>query len=924
MERWRFTKVTVQKRKLIEVALPLEAINRESAREKSIRHGHPSTLHLWWARRPLAACRAVLFAQLVDDPSSHPEIFPDVRSQEKERRRLFSIIEKLVVWENATGKALLREAHAEIVKYNNGEIPTIYDPFAGGGSIPLEAQRLGLNSYGSDLNPVPVLINKAVSEVPANWQDLAPVFPGSSADKLDWPDSTGLAADIKSYGKLAWELASGRLQGIYPLVTLGDGTKANVIAWLWVKTVPCPNPSCGIEAPLTTTWWLSKKAGNEYWINPEVANGRVEFKLERGAKGPSDSPKQGRGANFKCIGCDSLISDLYIKDRGKKFGFGSRLMATVLEAVGKRAYLAGNSDQEALASVELPNGLPEDELAHDPRSLWCVNYGLTRFRDLFRPRQLLALSTFSEVVSNLHDRISSDAKSAGLSENRAEEYSRAITLYLGLAVGRCADYNSDICSWIVNRETIRNTFGRQSIPMTWDSAEANILGNTTGNWLGQVQWIAKVIEQTVARTQTHISQANATSVLYPYNVVVSTDPPYYDNIPYAVLADFFYVWLRKTLRKDFPEITGTVLTPKSEELVATPYRFDGDKKAAEVFFEEGFIQTFRQIYKYHNKDVPLTVFYAFKQSEEDDQGNASTGWETMLNAILNSGFTVNATWPIRTELSNRMVGSGTNALASSIVLACRPKLASAEASTRRGFLSALKAELPTALKELQGGNIAPVDLAQAAIGPGMAIFSRYAKVIEADGSDMTVRTSLALINQVLDEVLSEQEGDFDPETRFCIKWFTQFGWNNGLSGEADVLSRAVNTSLAILERGGIFKAVAGKAALVAPQDMSKDWDPLQDKSISIWEAALRIANALQSEGLHKASQWSLAASARVDLESVKELSYLLFSICEKKGWTESAILFNGLGTSWSDMNHEMQSAPKILSEQSLLDFDVKQ
>jgi putative DNA methylase len=410
----------------------------------------------------------------------------------------------------------------------------------------------------------------------------------------------------------------------------------------------------------------------------------------------------------------------------------------------------------------------------------------------------------------------------------------------------------------------------------------------------------------------------------PKNSVVSTDPPYYDNIGYADLSDYFYVWLRRNLRDDFPELLGTVMTPKSEELVATPYRFNGDKKIAEKFFEDGFIETFSNIHKYHDPEVPMTVFYAFKQTEEDERGTASTGWETMLTAILQSGFSINATWPIRTELSTRLLGIGANALASSIVLACRVKSGIEEATTRRNFISFLKSELPLALKALQQANIAPVDLAQAAIGPGMAIFSRYTKVIEADGSDMTVRTSLALINQVLDEVLSEQEGDFDPETRFCIKWFTQFGWNNGVSGEADVLSRAVNTSLATLEKGGIFKAVAGKAALIAPQDMSKDWDPLQDKSISIWEVALRIAHALQSEGLQKASQWSLDASARVDLESVKELSYLLFSICEKKGWTESAILFNGLGTSWSDMNHEMQSAHKILSEQSLLDFDGKQ
>jgi len=912
--------MTVIKRKLIEVSLPLEAINRESSREKSIRHGHPSTIHLWWARRPLAACRAVLFAQLVDDPSSYPEIFKDEASQEKERQRLFEIIEKLVVWENATDKSLLKIANDEIRKSNNGLIPSIYDPFAGGGSIPLEAQRLGLNSSGSDLNPVPVLINKAVSETPASWQEIKPVYPGSKDNRLDWPDSTGLASDIRDYGKHVWELASKQLESVYPKMPLSDGTPGNVIAWIWARTVNCPNPACGIETPLTTTWWLSKKPGNEVWIEPQIIGQRIEFIVKREGKKPTSSPKQGRGANFNCVACNSTMSDTFIKNEGMTKGFGSRLMAAVVEGAGRRDYVAGTKEQEELSKVQLPDGLPEDELAHDPRSIWCVSYGLTKFRYLFRPRQLLALSTFSLLVAEVHQKVIEDAVMAGMDKEKAQEYGRAITLYLGLAVGRCADYNSGVCSWSISRETIRNTFGRQSIPMTWDSAEANILGDTTGNWLGQINWISKVIDQTVAKVPTFITQANSMEIEYADNIVVSTDPPYYDNIPYAVLADFFYVWLRKTLVKQFPEITQTVLTPKSEELVATPYRFDGDKKAAESFFEEGFIKTFGQIRKHHNPDIPMTVFYAFKQSEEETEGTASTGWETMLNAILDSGFTINATWPMRTELSNRMVGSGTNALASSIVLACRIKKETAEATTRRSFLSSLKQELPLALNELQQGSIAPVDLAQAAIGPGMSIFSRYSKIVEADGSDMSVRTALALINQVLDEVLSEQEGEFDSETRFCIKWFSQFGWNEATAGEADVLSRAVNTSLTLLERGGVFKASAGKARLVHPQDMETNWDPKHDKDISVWEVAVRISYELQRSGIEVAAEWSANSSSKIDIDSVKELSYLLYRMAEKKGWTEAAIMFNGLGTSWSELSAKAKNQTTTIPSQSELDL----
>lgn len=891
------------KRKLIEVSLPLEAINRESSREKSIRHGHPSTIHLWWARRPLAACRAVLFAQLVDDPSAHPDVFEDEKSQEKERLRLFEIMERLVVWENATDKTLLKIANDEIKKSNGGKIPRIYDPFAGGGSIPLEAQRLGLDSSGSDLNPVPVLINKAVSEIPANWQNIKPVFPGSASLRLEWPDSTGLASDIRDYGKYVWELAFAKLSIYYPKMKLEDGTPANVIAWIWARTVVCPNPACGIQTPLTTTWWLGKKPGNEVWIEPKIDGKNVEFIVKREGIRPTNSPKQGRGANFVCVACNSTMQDTFIKRHGVEVGYGSRLMAMVVEGAGRRDYIAGTLEQEKLSEVSVPEGLPEDELAHDPRSIWCVSYGLTKFKDLFRPRQLLALSTFSDLVSEINLKVVQDAVNSGMEKKAAIEYARAITLYLGLAVGRCADYNSGVCSWSITRETIRNTFGRQSIPMTWDSAEANILGDTTGNWLGQINWISKVVDQTVAKVPTKISQANSMEIEYEDNVVISTDPPYYDNIPYAVLADFFYVWLRRTLKEQFPIVTQTVLTPKAEELVATPYRFGGDKKAAESFFEEGFVKTFGRIRKHHNPEIPMTVFYAFKQSEDENEGTASTGWETMLNAILDSGFTINATWPVRTELSNRMVGSGTNALASSIVLACRIKEETAEATTRRSFLSALKQELPVALNELQQGSIAPVDLAQAAIGPGMSIYSRYSKIIEADGENMSVRTALALINQVLDEVLSEQEGDFDPETRFCIKWFSQFGWNEATAGEADTLSRAVNTSITVLERGGVFKAAGGKARLLEASDMSASWNPEEDKSISIWEVAVRVAAALHKDGIEVATRWIQSASKKVDIDSVKELSYLLFAISEKKGWTETAIMFNSLGSSWSEVNN---------------------
>ena len=495
-------------------------------------------------------------------------------------------------------------------------------------------------------------------------------------------------------------------------------------------------------------------------------------------------------------------------------------------------------------------------------------------------------------------------------------------MYLSLVVGKCTDYWSSLTSWSSTGEFVRNTFGRQAIPMVWDFTEAGALGTSTGNVSSMVRWVTEVLEVLPGGVTGQATQADAAARDYS-GVLVSTDPPYYDNIGYANLSDFFYGWLRRSLIEVVPELFATVQTPKADELVADPYRHGGKQEASD-FFEHGFTDVFAQIRKDTPSDYPITVFYAFKQSESDDGGTASTGWQTLLEGMLASGWEVTATWPMRTEREARTLAKDTNALASSIVLALRPRPDSAEAINRRAFLGALKAELPSALRSLQQGSIAPVDLAQAAIGPGMAVFSRYARVNEADGSDMTVRTALALINQVLDEVLSEQEGDFDAPTRFAIKWFSQYGWDGGPAGEADVLARATNTAVATLERGGVFRAVAGKARLLHPETMSDGWDPALDRDISVWEVAVRVAHALQTEGTGVASVWMAEAAHRIDMDAVRELSYRLYPVCERNGWTDAALLFNGLGTSWGDLAHGMRDAAVHVSrpQQDELDFST--
>jgi putative DNA methylase len=912
--------MTARRRKLIEVALPLEAINRESAREKSIRHGHPSTLHLWWARRPLAACRAVLFAQLVDDPSARPDLYPTEEAQTARRKELFELIERLVVWENTTDATLLAQAHQEILASTGGKPPAILDPFAGGGSIPLEAQRLGLEAHASDLNPVAVLINKALIEIPPKWAGRPPVFPGAADAAHSWPGTTGLAEDVRRYGHWMRDEAERRIGHLYPKAKLADGTTASVIAWIWARTVTCPNPPCGIEMPLVRSWWLGKKKGKEAYVIPRVIGGRVEFEIGHDvARAPTkadDGTVSRTGA--RCVACGTAVPLAYVRAEGKAGRIGARLMAIAAEGSRRRHYIAPTEEHELAAQVAIPDDVPEGELADNVWDIKVKNYGMTRHADLFTPRQLTTLTTLCDLVVEARDHIAIGRRPAGSKgreaadggADRSGEYGNSVAIMLALSIGRAVDYHNALCAWRSDpkNEGVGHLFARHAISMVWDFCEGNPLSESSGNVGDAFGWSAKVLERLPTRGgQAIAEQASAMRRKYG-SELISTDPPYYDNVGYANLSDVFYVWLRRSLSSVLPDVLGTMLAPKGDELVADPYRHGGQEEAA-AFFEQGFVEVFERIRASTPPDAPITVYYAFKQAETDDAGTVSTGWEVLLQGMIRSGWEITATWPLRTELGNRVKALDSNSLASSVVLACRPRDAFEGATTRRGLLGALKAELPKALRELQQGSVAPVDLAQAAVGPGMAVFSRYGKVVEADGSDMTVRTALALINHALDEVLSEQEGDFDTDTRFCLKWFRQFEWKENTSGLADVLSRATNTSIDGLVRAGVFRAVAGKARLLSPIDLMPGWDPLTDDRISVWETVLQVAKALDEEGAAAASALLSAAGQRVDLDTAKELTYLLYSICERNGWAQTALLFNGLGTSWLDLEFAARNSP---------------
>lgn len=985
------------RKKLIEVALPLDAINEASAKEKSIRHGHPSTLHLWWARRPLAAARAVIFSQMVDDPSEYVDVLladskkarkaesvlkartkvweeaketadiaaragiesqvpapgprPNLREviADLERERLFVIIRKLVLWESTTNEEVLQEARDEIWQswrrtcaenadhpsakelFDRYKLPAFHDPFAGGGALPLEAQRLGLQAHASDLNPVAVLINKAMIEIPPTFVGRAPVNP-DARKKLDhsqkWSGAQGLAEDVRYYGRWMRTEAARRIGHLYPglEVTSGMGKdrpdlkahvgkKLTVIAWLWARTVKSPNPAfANVDVPLASTFMLSIKAGKEAYVEPMIEGSSYRFAVKVGTPADRQAASMGTTAGkrnaFRCLMSGVPITYDYIRDEGKAGRMGARLMAVVAEGERGRIYLSPTPDMEEIARTAKPTWRPDTVLPANPRDFKTPNYGLTTFGELFTPRQLVALTSFSDLVQEARELVKRDAMAAGFRDDEqrlrdggmgADAYADAVAVYLAISIDKATDYWSTINTWHQSKELIRNVFSRQAIPMTWDYAETNPFSDSAGNVSSGIEWAQKVLCTLPVGLPGTAALADAQSQSLSVGKLVSTDPPYYDNIGYAELSDYFYIWLRRSLKSVYPELFATVAVPKAEELVATPYRH-GSKEKAEAFFLDGMTRAMHRLAEQAHPGFPVAIYYAFKQSEtesDDAGGTASTGWDTFLKAVSLAGFSITGTWPMRTELGNRMLGSGTNALASSIVLVCRTRATDARSATRREFVSALKAELPIALAYLQRGNIAPGDLDQAAIGPGMAVYTRYANVVDAEGKELSVRQALALINEVLDESLAQQEGDFDPASRWAISWFDSHGFDSGPSGEAILRSTARGTALNALEESGIVEAKSGKVRLLKPAELPAQWDPVTDPRLTAWEIVHHLIRVFEAGGETAAA--SMAAQLGIKAEVGRELAYRLFNICDRKKRAAEALSYNALVQSWPEI-----------------------
>lgn len=910
------------RKKLIEVALPLDAINRESMREKHpSTRGHPRGLHVWWARRPLATCRAIIFASIVDDPSNY---FTDEKKATQERQRLFRIIEDLVKWENTTNEAVFATARREIHKSTMGKPPPVLDPFCGAGSIPLEAQRLGLGAYASELNPLAVLITKTLIEISPKFAGRPPVNPEAvkgTGSTASWQGMAGVSSDVRYYGSWMRDRAWERAGHFYPKAPHGQ----RVIAWLWARTVKCPSPACGAQMPLLRSFWLSTKKGKEVWLHPVVDRQakRVDFEVRRGKADLQEGTVH--RAVGHCLVCGSIAPAPYVRAEADAHRMGAMMTAVITtphRASGKDYHAPHEPDLAAMPSAEkylenlernhaghlslVPNERCRGTFASNAQG---ATYGFFTFRDYFNSRQLATLATYHTLMLEVRSQIMNDSQGDS-------SYAHAIATYIGLALSRLLDFASTLCWWRPDTQTTRGLFARQAIPMTWDYVEVNLFGPLV-NFETAIGWVTDSLATLPANTQSGKSaQLDATEALMSIDApLIVTDPPYYNNISYADLSDFFYVWLRRSVGELYPDLFSTMLTPKETELTAESHRFAGDRKKAEAHFESGLRKAFTLICHRSHPDYPFTLYYAFKQEEEDQNTSigrvpVSTGWDTMLKGLLDAGFQITGTWPMRTEQQQRAVATGTNALASSIVIVCRQRLEDAPIATRREFLSALRTELPEALRILMNGRVAPVDLAQAAIGPGMAVFSRYGKVLEADGSAMTVRTALQEINYFIEDFFAQQEGDLDVESQFCVAWFHQYGSREGSFGEADVLAHAKNVSVDGLAQLGLAHAARGKVRLTLRQGFQDDWDPASQSRLTAWEACQRLVWSLNENGEHETGR--LARQLGGYAAQAKDLAYRLYGIADRKGWADEALGYNALVTSWP----EIQKAAAAAAEEA--------
>jgi putative DNA methylase len=882
-----------RKKKLIEVALPLDEINAASKADKGRAHGTLKNLHKWFAPMPVPAWRALLFAALVDDPED-----------DNRRVYLLDVIKRLV----ANGADLpdnetLAEARRILAAQFPEGLPMVHDPFCGGGSTLVEAQRLGLETLASDLNPVPVLITRTLTQLLPKITGLQPIHPESrkAGTALSFDDEMGkyspktyvgiegLTCDVLHYAGQIRDAARQRLSNYYPA-----STGETVVAWLWGRTATCPNPTCGVDTVLTTTWWLSKRKNDMAWIEPRIENGVVELDVitgQRSGEAPA-APKSPRGASFQCLGCLNPLPEDVLESQAEECGLGLRMTAIVVEKEGgRRTYRKPTQAEIDCATVSVEDyDVPETVPVSDGGSR--NRFGLNMQSDLYTSRQLATMSVLATLVAETYDRVVRDGGTL--------EWASAVTSMLGLGVGRFAQFASSQARWTVrsNVSSFEGAFPRNDIPMTWDFYEINPFGDAGPSWTQTFISTTRALRNVVSDGRGVAVIGDARRVVTPRPALVATDPPYFDAIGYADLSDYFYVWHRRALKRVHPDLYTTMAAPKQGELTAIAAHHGNDRQMARNYFIDGFTDTFRNLQASLAPGLPMIVVYA---SREQKGGNdEQTRWSSILTSIVNADMEITGTWPILGTTDRRMVGQGSNVVATYIAMTCRPRLSEAQTTSLADFNRALRRELAVSIRDLQAASILPVDLAQAAMGPGMQIYSRYRSVLDQSGHPVPVEHALRLINAALGEVLDEQEGELDPDSRFAVRWWETYGWTAAPFGEADKTARPLGISADDVLRAKVAESIGGKVFLLGSGELDNQWVPSADIRPTAWEAVHHLAHRLIDKGGELEAARLMAVLGNLQ-DPAMALVYRLHDIAANKGRTGDQERYNALINSWAEL-----------------------
>ncbi len=943
------TAVSTYKKKLIEVALPLEAINAESVTQKTGRPktGYPTSIHKYWAQRSIATARAAIWASLVDDPSSHPDKWPTPESQATERAKLFNQLEEIISWDKTTDSAVWQRAQATAKSSWGGILPPFLDPFAGSGAIPLEALRFGMETHASDLNPLAVTLERAVIAWAPRFSGKPAVNAASSTGLQHTSPSAGLADDIRHYAEQINADLRERVGKHYPRVLAPNGQKVEPGVYIWARTVECPNQVCRGRTPLVLNWRLSSR-GDKAYVKPRInaKDKTINFEIDYGQDAPEPSFSGRRGG--VCIFCATPITLDYVRTHANTDTIEDRLLAIAVGDEYSWKFSPGTlKDEELARNVPAPTWIPRGEIPLSPNvraPLW----GMKTWASLYTPRQLLVLSELHNSIKVIQTEVEVAAKNSSafpvdprsLSEGGSgpRAYAEAVRSYLHLVGTNLADYSCKFATWKPDGPQIGVAFVRQALGITWGYAEGSLLGKGGANFMEKAKRVAEVVERLPAGNQGIALQQDATKIVWSADVkpLIITDPPYFDLIEFGELSDFFYVWMREAMRDLDPDLYATLQTPKDDELTASPHRFEGDKLKGKQEFESGLTEAMTRLREIANPDLPLSIYYAYNDREttEDDSGQmvtSSSGWETMLQSLVNAGLTVVATYPFRTEAKGRANSNGTNALAAAILVVCRIRSETAKVGTRAEFVQGLTSVMTPALRDLVAADIGPIDLAQAAIGPGMSVYTAYSKVLEANGNQMSMGTALDLIHQSVKEAQGSQDATFDAETRWAIEWFSTYRYTDGEYGDAQVLANSAGITMQGLAEAGVVKAAGGKVALSAGDGLPEDWDPSTDTRVTSWEVLHHLMRALLPEEMGPAAKsggGSEAEAVKIAeklspalMQNAKLLAYRLFEICREQSWDKEGMAFNNFGRSWGEIQSAERKAPG--DQQGLWEGDSK-